>query len=324
MASSEIEKAIGDRDGQRNVVVVPENYLPALWVYYQVDRGVIDKDSRDAYIRLLTGKPLKDSDDEQSMRERIARLLTFHTVMASDRQLLDTMKRDLQALGNVWTLPGNGCNRFVIRTNARGTRLTRDAQLKRVLPPGRVIDIVSLATDINNTYQKRIPKPGRRGVTTVNYGAQAAIRVAGGFHLSILVLGPLNAVMDTAYTQIFEREATREFLVARLGTAELRACVTKGMQHAASYGLFRLSQECMASGVSGRLGTAVALSVGAASMYGFDRIKKEHELTERLEGWIETAKEEGAKAGRRSINHAQAFYMDSPCGQATPFDSEAV
>lgn len=102
--------------------------------------------------------------------------------------------------------------------------------------------------------------------------------------------------------------ATREFLVARLGTAELRACVTKGMQHAASYGLFRLSQECMASGVSGRLGTAVALSVGAASMYGFDRVHKEQELTERLEGWIETAKEEGArKAGRRSINNASAF-----------------
>lgn len=37
MASSEIEKAIGDRDGHRNVVIVPETYLPALWVHYQGD-----------------------------------------------------------------------------------------------------------------------------------------------------------------------------------------------------------------------------------------------------------------------------------------------
>lgn len=310
MASSEIEKALADRDGQRNVLVVPDKYVPALWVYYQVHRGCIDKESQNNYIRLLTGKQLHDLDDDEkrSMRERIAQLLTFHSVMAGDRLLLDTMKRDLKGLGRVWALSGKLYNGVIIRTNARGTMLTRRAQENRVLPRGKVIDTVAMATDIYSTYQKNVPKTGRRGVSAVNYGAQAAIREPGGIYLSILVLGPLNAIMETAYTQLFKEEATCEFLAANLGTAELRACVTKGMKHAASYGLFRLGYECMASGVNCKWGTAVALSVSAASMYGFDRIEKEHELTDRLEGWIETAKEEGArKAGRRSINKASAF-----------------
>lgn len=294
----------GDKDVQRTAGVIPEKQLHVLWVAYMVDRGTFSRHNPGPreYLDVLNKAPDQEySDKERQIAETIAESLTFRSVMA-DGNGLDVMKRDLKALGTLKTVPLPLGNCVLIRANTRGVRVIEQAE--KLLSSER-IDVGALISDAKDAYREKTPKSIQSAVKTGKAPVKASINQFVCFNLKITLLGPARVLSKATYKHLFEKDVSREFLVAGLATETASALVTTGIKRAAMDAVFQTGQECVVFGLNYSPRTFFAISVAATSIYTQKRAHDRWKTKERLEGWLQTAQ---AKVNRETVTNASAVF----------------